>query len=152
MPAGQPVSFTLDVNPTTGTAGSYPLESAATDGTGAAAGASVSTSGWQPGAYTITASYAGTANCGASAPPGRWWSPPPAWRPPGVSYVLPGTGTVNADFIVAKIPHTGIYVGGISLVSDGNWRLTGTLSGYTKSSPAHGTVTGTGSRPGGTRH
>ena len=61
-----------------------------------------------------------------------------------VSYVLPGTGTVNADFIVAKIPHTGIYVGGISLVSDGNWRLTGTLSGYTKSSPAHGTVTGTG--------
>ncbi len=143
--AGQPVSFTLDVNPTTGTTGTYPLESAATDGTGAAAGASVSTSGWQPGAYTITASYAGTANCGASAATGPLVVTTPGLAAAGaVSYVLPGTGTVNADFIVAKIPHTGIYVGGISLVSDGNWRLTGTLSGYTKSSPAHGTVTGTG--------
>ena len=143
--AGQPVSFTLDVNPTTGTSGTYPLESAATDGTGAAAGASVSTSGWQPGVYTVTASYAGTANCGASTATGPLVVTTPGLAAAGaVSYVLPGTGTVNADFIVAKIPHTGIYVGGISLVSDGNWRLTGTLTGYTKSSPAHGTVTGTG--------
>ena len=65
--AGQPVSFTLNANPKTGAPRTYPLESATTDGTGAATGASVSTSGWRAGAYTITASYAGTADCGASA-------------------------------------------------------------------------------------
>ena len=64
--AGQPVSFTLGTNPATGAAGTYPLESATTNSSGAAAGAPVSTSGWQAGAYTITASYAGTGNCGAS--------------------------------------------------------------------------------------
>jgi hypothetical protein len=62
----QPVTFTLNDNPATGAAGAYRLESAATRTGGAATGAPVSTTGWQPGAYAITASYAGTGDCGPS--------------------------------------------------------------------------------------
>jgi YVTN family beta-propeller protein len=62
----QPVTFTLNANPKTGTAGTYPLETATTRADGAATGATVSTSGWQAGAYAITASYAGTSDCAPS--------------------------------------------------------------------------------------
>jgi hypothetical protein len=143
--AGQPVSFVLDANPATGAAGSYPLESATTTGAGAASGASISTAGWQAGAYTITASYAGTANCAGSS-----ITEPLAVTAPGLAaagagrYQLAG-GTVGFGFIVAQIRHTGVYQGAISLVSPGGWQLTGTLKSYTKSSPTQGTVTGTGS-------
>ena len=58
------------------------------------------------------------------------------------SYSVPGAGMVNVDFAV--IGNTSTYHGGITLVSKGNWRLTGTDSGYTKSSASQGTVTGTG--------
>jgi YVTN family beta-propeller protein len=143
--AGQPVSFVLDANPATGAAGSYPLESAITTGAGTATGASILTTDWQPGAYTITASYAGTANCAASTS-----TEPLAVTTPGLAaagagrYPLAGS-TVGFGFIVAQIRHTGAYQGGISLVSPGGWQLTGTLKSYTKSSPTEGTVTGTGS-------
>jgi hypothetical protein len=141
--AGQPVSFTLNVNPKTAAARTYPLESATTDGTGAATGASVSTSGWQAGAYTITVSYAGTADCGASASTKPLVVAVSGLKAAGTgSYPVPGAGTVSVDFAV--IGHTSAYHGGITLVSKGNWRLTGTDSGYTKSSATQGTVTGTG--------
>jgi hypothetical protein len=141
--AGQPVSFTLNVNPRTAAARTYPLESATTDGTGAAIGASVSTSGWRAGAYTITASYAGTADCGASASTKPLVVTVSGLKAAGTgSYPVPGAGTVNVDFAV--IGHTSTYHGGITLVSKGNWRLTGTDSGYTKSSATQGTMTGTG--------
>jgi YVTN family beta-propeller protein len=142
---GQPVSFTLDANPATGAAGSYLLESATTTSAGAATGASISTTGWQAGAYTITASYAGTANCTASTTTEPLTVTTPGLAAAGAgSYPLAG-GTVGFGFIVAKTPRSGAYQGGISLVSPGAWQLTGTLKGYTKSSPTQGTVTGTGS-------
>jgi hypothetical protein len=141
--AGQQVSFTLNVNPKTAAAQSYPLEPATTDGTGAATGASVSTSGWRAGAYTITASYAGTADCGASASTKPLVVTVSGLKAAGTgSYPVPHAGTVNVDFAV--IGHTGTYHGGITLVSKGKWRLTGTDSGYTKSSATQGTMTGTG--------
>ena len=124
--ASQPVTFTLDTNPTTGAAGTYPLEPATTTASGAATGASISTTGWQAGAYTITASYAGTGNCAASTA-----TAPLAVTTPGLaaagagSYPVTGAGTVSFGFIVAKIPHTSRYLGGISLVSTGGWRLAG---------------------------
>jgi YVTN family beta-propeller protein len=143
--AGQSVSFTLDANPATGAAGSYLLESATTSGVGAATGASIPTTGWQPGAYTITASYAGTANCVASTSTEPLTVTAPGLAAAGAgSYPLAGR-TVGFGFIVARTPRTGAYQGGISLVSPGAWQLTGTLKGYTKSSPTQGTLTGTGS-------
>jgi large repetitive protein len=144
--AGQPVSFALNVNPATAAAGPYSLGSATTNGSGAAAGAPVSTAGWLAGAYIITASYAGTANCGAATA-----TAPLAVTVPGLAaagagrYSITGVGPVKFGFIVAKIPHTSIYLGGISLVEDGAWRLTGIVSGYVKTASAQGTVTGTGS-------
>ena len=144
--AGQPVSFTLNVNPATGAAGPYSLGSATTSGSGAAAGASVSTAGWLAGAYTITASYAGTANCGAATA-----TAPLAVTTPGLAaagagrYTIPGAGPVKFGFVVAQIPHTTIYLGGISLVQDGAWRLAGIVSSYVKTASNQGTVTGTGS-------
>jgi hypothetical protein len=141
--AGQPVSFTLNANPKTGTPGAYPLESATTDGTGAATGASVPTAGWRAGAYTITASYAGTADCGASASTKPLVVTASGLKAAGtVSYLVPRVGTVSVDFAV--IGHASPYHGGITLVSKGNWRLTGTDSSYTKSSATQGRVTGTG--------
>ena len=142
---GQSVSFTLDANPATGAAGSYLLESAITTSGGAATGGSIHTTGWQPGAYTITASYAGTANCVASTTTEPLTVTAPGLAAAGAgSYPLAGR-TVGFGFIVARAPRTGAYQGGISLVSPGTWQLTGTLKGYTKSSPTQGTLTGTGS-------
>jgi YVTN family beta-propeller protein len=143
--AGQPVTFTLDANPTTGAAGSYPLESAATSAGGTATGAPVSTSGWQAGAYTVTAAYAGTGNCGPSTA-----TAPLAVTTPGLAAAGAGSypaagATVSFGFIVAQIPHTSRYLGAISLISAGGWRLSGTLSGYATSSATQGALTGTGS-------
>ena len=59
------------------------------------------------------------------------------------SYPVPDAGTVDVDFaVISGIPVP--YHGGITLVSKGKWRLTGTDSGYTKSSASQGAVTGTG--------
>ncbi len=141
--ASQPVTFTLSANPATGTTGTYTLESATTISGGAATGASISTAGWLAGAYTITASYPGTLDCGASTA-----STPLVVTTPGLaaagagSYSITGTGPVGFGFIVARIPQTSIYLGAISLVSNGNWRLAGTLNTYTTSSATQGNVTG----------
>jgi hypothetical protein len=60
------------------------------------------------------------------------------------SYTVPGDSPVHFGFIIAKIPHTNTCVGSVSLINDGNWRLTGTLASYLKTSTTQGTVTGTG--------
>ena len=144
--ASQSVTFTLSANPATGTAGTYTLESASTTSGGAATGASISTSGWLAGAYTITASYAGTVNCGASATGQPLVVTTAGLAAAGAGrYPLPGAGTVSFGFIVAKIPHTSSYLGAIALISNGSWRLTGTLTSYATSSATQGVVTGTGS-------
>ncbi len=143
--ASQPVTFILATNPTTGASGSYSLESATTNPSGAATGAPVSTTGWQAGAYTITASYAGTANCSASTATAPLVVTTAGLAAAGAgSYTNAGVGPVGFGFIVAHIPHTSSYLGAITLINTGSWRLTGTLSSYTKSA-TQGTATGTGS-------
>jgi hypothetical protein len=143
--ASQPVSFTLNANPATGAAGTYPLESATTSSTGIATGASISTSRWQAGAYTITASYAGTANCAPSTATAALAVTTAGLAAAGAgSYPVTGAGTVSFGFIIAKIPHTSAYLGSVSLVSPRKWQLTGTLSGFLMTSATQGQVTGTG--------
>jgi hypothetical protein len=144
--ASQSVTFTLSANPATGTSGTYTLESATTTSSGTATGASISTSGWLAGAYTITASYAGTVTCGASTTTQPLVVATAGLAAAGAGrYPLPGAGTVSFGFIVAKIPHTSSYLGAIALISNGSWRLTGTLTSYATSSTTQGVVTGTGS-------
>ena len=140
---GQPVTFTLGANPTTGAGGTYPLESAAISASGTATGAPVSTAGWQAGAYTITASYAGTGNCGAFIA-----TAPLAVTTPGLAAAGAGSyrlndGAVSFGFIVAQTPDTSRY--GISLVSTNGWWLAGTVSSYVLKYHTLGSLTGTGS-------
>jgi hypothetical protein len=143
--AGQTISFSLNTNPKTGAAGPYTLGSAVTNASGTATGASVSTTGWQAGAYTLTAAYAGTGNCAMSTA-----TSPLAVTTPGLaaagagSYPVTGAETVKFGFIVALIPHTTKYAGAISLVS-GDWWLNGSLSSYVNTSATQGTAAGTGS-------
>jgi hypothetical protein len=130
---GQPVSFALDRNPTTGAAGSYPLGTVAADDSGVATGSGISTSGWQDGVYEVTASYPGSpgacdaatdtavltiASPGAAATGGGW-------------YTLAGSGRVNFGMTVKKLP-SGTYSGQFTLVNNGKWRLKGALTSYVK--------------------
>ncbi|HXZ63152.1 MAG TPA: MBG domain-containing protein, partial [Streptosporangiaceae bacterium] len=142
--ASQPVTFSLNANPTTGATGSYSLGSATTNSSGTATAPSVSTSGWEAGAYMITASYAGTANCDAASV-----TAPLAVSQAGDvavgagTYSVSGVGPVAFGFVVWRIPLTSIYLGGISVVG-GNWSLIGTVTGYSLTSSTQGVLTGTG--------
>jgi MBG domain (YGX type)/Bacterial Ig-like domain (group 3) len=144
--SGQQVTFALNANPATGVAGTYTLESATTGSSGSATGASVSTKNWQAGAYAITASYAGTANCAAATV-----TEPLAVTVPGLGaagaggYTVSGAGAVGFGFIVAQVPHTSSYLGAISLINNGKWEFTGTITSYVMTSSTQGTLAGTGS-------
>jgi MBG domain (YGX type)/Putative Ig domain len=141
---GQAVSFSLSANPTTGASGSYSLGSATTTSSGAATAASVSTSGWEAGAYMITASYAGTANCDAA----NVTAPLVVSEAGDVAvgagtYSVSGVGPVAFGFVVWRVPLTSVYLGGISVVG-GGWSLTGQVTGYSLTSGTQGVLTGTG--------
>jgi len=142
--AGQPVSFSLNANPTTGATGSYSLGSATTNSSGTATAASVSTSGWEAGAYMITASYAGTANCNSASV-----TAPLAVSQSGDvgvgagTYSVNGVGPVAFGFVVWRVPLTSIYLGGISVVG-GGWSLIGSVTGYSLTSGTQGVLTGSG--------
>ncbi|HXZ65458.1 MAG TPA: MBG domain-containing protein, partial [Streptosporangiaceae bacterium] len=143
--ASQTISFSLNTNPVTGAAGPYTLGSAVTNASGTATGTSVSTTGWQAGAYTLAAAYAGTSNCAMSTA-----TSPLAVTTAGLAavgagtYPVTGAGTVKFGFVVALIPHTTKYSGSISLVSSG-WWLNGSLASYVNTSSTQGQATGTGS-------
>lgn len=147
--SGQTISFSLDRDPTNGNPGPYGLESAVTNSSGQATGAAISTSGWQEGIYTITASFAGTTNCfassydatlavagtGDSASGGGW-------------YTLAGSGRINFGFTVSKTDNTCktncTYQGQLLLINTGKWRLKGTLNSYVKLSTGKGAAGGVG--------
>jgi hypothetical protein len=141
--AAQPIAFALDRSPTGGAAGSYALPGSNTDSSGQATSASVSTSGWLEGVYTVAASYAGSASCDAStdsatltvasagdAASGGGW------------YTLSGSGRVNFGFTVKK-QSDGSYRGQFLLINNGKWRLKGTLTSYVKTG-SQGAVGGSG--------
>jgi hypothetical protein len=132
-----PVAYALDVNPLTGAAGPYSLT--VTSG-------SVSTAGWQPGAYLVTATYADDASCtgsyditgltvGVSTSGSAWGG--------GYSNYSPGRG--NFGFEVQTVAKTAItpssVKGQLVWVQKNGWKFKGTLSSYS-------VATGTGSAKG----
>jgi MBG domain (YGX type)/Putative Ig domain len=143
--AAQPVSFTLNENPTTGAAGTYSLETATTNSAGTATGAAVSTSGWLAGSYMITATYAGTTNCAGSQA-----SAVLAVAAPGTAAIGAGTYTVSAagavamGFVVAQVPKTTSYTGKLAIVNGSRWSFSASVTSYTKSSSTAGKLAGTG--------
>jgi MBG domain (YGX type) len=142
--AGQPVTFTLSSNPMTGAAGTYALETATTSSAGTATGAAIPTSGWLAGAYTVTATFAGTTNCiGSQASAVIAVSIPGTAAAGAGKYSASGAGAVSMGFVVAQAAH-GSYTGQLSILNTGRWWFVASVSSYTKSSSTAGTVSGTG--------
>ena len=136
------VSYSLDTSPFTGLPGPYALS--VVDG-------NVSTIGWLPGAYLITAAYAGDGNCVASSDisgvtvgvstSGSAW---------GGGYVNSSPGKANFGFEVQSFAKSGLIPasvkGQLAWVMKGNWKFKGTLTSYSlNTSTGIGTARGTGS-------
>ena len=144
--AGQPIVFTLDVNPITGAPGPYTLESARTTAAGVATGASISTAKWQSGSYTITAAYAGDTDCAPAVANVALSVTEPGLATWGWGlYTVPVAGNVTFAFAAWLAPHSQTsYVGGLSLVNDRRWQLLASVSSYSKSSSTNATLSGKG--------
>ena len=143
--SGQQVTFSLASNPITGAATSYPLGTATTNSSGSAAVAPpVSTAGWANGAYTITASYPGTTDCGPSTATAVLAVTSPGQLAFGDGWynVL---GQTNFGFVVALVPHSKTsYAGALSEVTPGKWWFQADVTSYGKTSSTQGLLAGTG--------
>ncbi len=145
----QPISFALDRNPLTGVVGSYMLGTATTNSSGQATLGSVNTTGWQKGAYTLTATFAGTTSCDAASDQTTLSVGSPGIMAFGSgSYTLSGSGTVRFKFTVYRAGNICLtncaFKGQLELTNAGQWRLTGNLTSYTKFSTRDGAAGGTG--------
>ncbi len=132
------------MNPLTGAAGTYPLESATTGASGSATGASISTANWQTGRNTITAAFAGTADCAGSSATTPVLFTVPGTAAAGVgAYSVTGAGPVGFGFAVVP-GKAGSYRGLLAVVNKARWQFTAPISSYVKASGPEGIVTGTG--------
>jgi MBG domain (YGX type)/FG-GAP repeat/Bacterial Ig-like domain (group 3) len=143
---GQSIAFTLNVNPITGAAGPYTLESARTTAAGVATGAAISTAKWLSGSYTITATYGGNTGCVGSVANVALSVTQPGLATWGWGlYTVPGAGKVTFAFAAWLAPHSQTtYVGGLSLVNDRRWQLLASVSTYSKSSSTTASLSGKG--------
>jgi hypothetical protein len=148
--AGKTISFSLDANPITGATGSYPLEQATTSASGQATGATISTSGWQEGEYTVTASFAGNGSCaGSSYDASLSVASPGDAASGGGWYTLAGSGRSNFGFTVRKVANTtSTYSGQLLLINNGKWRIKGKLASYGTTGTSRLTGTKAGSASG----
>jgi hypothetical protein len=148
--AGQLVTFSLSANPLNGATGPYNLGGGNASGSGAVTGPSVSTTGWESGVYTITASYAG-ATVGSVICPAATTSASVAVTVPGQlafgdgSYAIPGVGQTSFGFVVALKPHTtNTYIGQLAVALPGKWLFQADVTSYTRSGSTSGLLAGTG--------
>ena len=143
---GQPVGFTLNLNPITGAAGPYTLETATTSSAGVATGAAISTAQWQYGSYTLTATYAGSAGCASSVTSVALSVTQPGLLASGVGvYTAPGAGIVSFGFAAGLLPGTkSTYAGGLALVDNSRWELIASVTAYAKSNSTTGVLSGKG--------
>ena len=144
--SGQQVSFSLSQNPLNGAVGPYSLGSATTTSTGQATGALVSTASWKFGAYTITASFAGTANCAGSSQAVSFTVTVPGEAAAGAGkYTLANAGAVSFALAALADRHApGGYIGQVAVVNTGRWWFQAAVSSYVKSSSTRGIITGSG--------
>ncbi|HEY6785749.1 MAG TPA: hypothetical protein VI365_00400 [Trebonia sp.] len=111
----------------------------------------MSTAGWANGTYLLTASYAGTSNCGAStstasiavtsaASPGQLALGYGSYTP------VPALGTTSFGFVVAQVPHSaGTYAGELTLVTPGKWWFQANVTSFGLAGPTQGLLAGKGS-------
>jgi CSLREA domain-containing protein len=144
--SGQPVAFTLNVNPITGAAGPYTLESATTSSAGVGTGAAISTAQWQYGSYTLTATYAGSSDCAGSVTSVALSVTEPGLAASGVGiYTAPGAGGVSFGFAAGLKPRTqSTYLGALALVDNSRWELIASVTAYAKSNSTTAALSGKG--------
>jgi Fibronectin type III domain len=151
----QPIVFSLDRNPITQAAGPFLLTTVTTDPGGLTGAHLLSTVGWQPGHYTVTAAYPGGGSGSFHCAPatdsasltafGQTPQPPPP--PPHPVEFSSGSGLISANgstvfrFTIGRVQDTS-YRGSFVLLNGTKWRMTGALSGY---SVTGGVSTATGS-------
>jgi len=146
---GQPVTFSLSVNPLNGSAAEYLLGTANTSPTGVVTVAAVNTTGWQNGTYVVTASYPG-ATVGATVCPPAATTASLAVTAPGTLgfgagvYTVPGVGPTSFSFVAALVPFTKFYVGALTVTTAGKWLFQANVTGYSKASTGHGLLSGKG--------
>lgn len=146
---GQPVTFSLTVNPLNGSTATYVLAAANSSPTGVVTAGPVNTTGWQNGAYVVTASYAG-ATVGATVCPPATTTASLAVSTPGTLgfgagvYTVPGVGPTSFSFVTALVPFTKTYVGALTVTTAGKWLFQADVTGYSKASTGHGLLSGKG--------
>jgi hypothetical protein len=145
--ASQPVSFSLSSDPFTGTVGSFPLESADSASNGTVTAKWVSTWGWHPGVYLITASYAGTATCAASSNAQVLSVTAPGQFAFGDGRYVAPNGPTSVGFEVKRTNRHGTpsYSGQLSVVTAGKWLFEAGMTGFGITSVTQGLLSGTGS-------
>jgi hypothetical protein len=147
--SGQPVTFSLSVNPLNGSAAGYVLGAANSSPAGVVTAAAVNTAGWQSGAYELTASYPG-ATVGATVCPPATTTASLAVSTPGQLafgagfYTVPGVGMTSFGFVTALVPRTKSYVGALTVITAGKWLFRANVSSYSKTNTGQGLLTGTG--------
>jgi alpha-tubulin suppressor-like RCC1 family protein len=141
-----PVAFSLDADPFTGVAGDYLVASATTDALGKAVASAVSTTGWLPGVYTVTAAFAGGTSCAPSSSSATFTVASPGDAAHGGGwYSLAGSGRVNAGFTVRRVQGTtSTYTGQLRLLNPDRWKLEGTFTTYGTIGTDRGTARGNG--------
>jgi hypothetical protein len=144
--AGQLVTFSLSSNPLNGTVGAFNLGSGSTSAAGVATGPSVPTTGWQDGAYMITASYAGTANCNAAAGSGTLAVTTTGQAAFGDGrYSVPSLGATSFGFEVQlKSGSTTKFTGQLDVVTAKKWRFEANVTSFDESSPTQAIIAGKG--------
>ena len=149
--SGQPVSFSLSVDPLNGAATTYSLGSPAdASSAGAVTGASVSTTGWENGVYALTASYPGGQVGSVICPPATT-TVSLAVTVPGQlafgygSYNVPSLGATSFGFVVSLAPGPKIsYVGQLDVVTPGKWMFQANVTSFGLTSSTQGLLGGTG--------
>ncbi|HEV2426734.1 MAG TPA: MBG domain-containing protein, partial [Acidimicrobiales bacterium] len=127
----QLVTYSLDINPTTGIAGTY-IFGVATTTAGGFSSLSLNTANWLQNIYTVAATFAGSGNCNGSSSEATVTIIVPGDKSTGGGWYLPGSGVgrTNFGFEVHLVPNTtNTYKGEIVVVS-GAWRFKGTLNSY----------------------
>jgi YVTN family beta-propeller protein len=143
---GQPVNLSVSPDPLNTTISSESLGTPSSTASGTASLAR-STTGWANGVYTITASYAGTANCVASTDTASLAVTSPGQLAFGAGwYTVANVGQTSFGFVVAPAPHsTSTERGQLNVVTPGKWWFQASVTSYGKTSSTQGLLAGTGS-------
>ncbi len=146
--SGQPVTFSLSADPLNGAAGPYALETAITTTSGAVNGTAISTSGWENGVYTITASYAGTTTgttqCAGVSTMASLAVTSPGQFAFGFGTYTPaaGVGPTSFGFVVSHSKSS--YQGELNVVTPGKWWFQANISSFGLTGTTQALLGGTG--------